>query len=129
MTSLRDRAIIYAAAFLRSLGTGMCGVLLALHLNGLGWDVRQTGLLVTAGLAGIAAATLLTSLLADRARRFSLIVRAADVKGQEHAALEGLGLRALAQGFALLEISDEERLSRQFPVYDALYEYARHQAS
>lgn len=74
MTSLRDRTLIYAAAFLRSLGIGMCGVLLALHLNALGWDVRRTGLLVTAGLAGIATATLLTSLLADRARRFSLIV-------------------------------------------------------
>ncbi len=74
MTSLRDRSLIYAAAFLRSLGIGMCGVLLALHLNALGWDVRQTGMLVTAGLAGIATATLLTSFLADRARRFSLIV-------------------------------------------------------
>ena len=58
-----------------------------------------------------------------------LIVRAADVKGQEHAAAEGLGLRALAQGFALLGISDEERLAQEFPVYDALYEYARHRIS
>ncbi len=58
-------------------------------------------------------------------QRLALIVRAADVKGQEHAAPEGLGLRALAQGFALLGIPDEERLARQFPVYDALYEYAR----
>ncbi|MBI3663577.1 MAG: MFS transporter [Acidobacteria bacterium] len=74
MPSLRDRTMIYAAAFLRSLGIGMCGVLLALHMNSLGWDVRQTGLLVTAGLAGIASATLLTSFLADRARRRSLII-------------------------------------------------------
>ncbi|HEV8384991.1 MAG TPA: MFS transporter [Candidatus Acidoferrales bacterium] len=73
MPSLRDRFLIYAAAFVRSLAIGLCGVLLALHLNALGWDVRQTGLLVTAGLAGIALATLLTGLLADRARRFSLI--------------------------------------------------------
>ncbi len=57
--------------------------------------------------------------------RLGLIVRAADVKGQEHAAPEGLGLRALAEGFSYLGISDEERLARQFPVYDALYEYAR----
>jgi hypothetical protein len=48
-------------------------------------------------------------------------VRAADVKGQEHVAAEGLELRALAEGFALLGISDEERLEKQFPVYDALY--------
>jgi hypothetical protein len=56
-----------------------------------------------------------------------VIVRAADVRGQEHAAPEGVGLRAVAQGFALLGIPDEERLARQFPVYDALYEYARRQ--
>jgi len=52
-------------------------------------------------------------------------VRAADIKGQEHAAAEGIGLRALAQGFAAMGLSDEERLARQFPVYDALYEYCR----
>ena len=66
--------------------------------------------------------------LADPAlARLALIVRAADVKGQEHVAPEGLGLRALAEGFALSGIPDEERLARQFPVYDALYEYARRQ--
>src|SRR5438132_13151559 len=57
--------------------------------------------------------------------RLALIVRAADIKGQEHAAAEGIGLRALAQGFAAMGLSDEERLVRQFPVYDALYEYCR----
>ncbi len=57
--------------------------------------------------------------------RLALIVRAADVKGQEQAAPEGIGLRALAQGFAAMGFSDEELLVRQFPVYDALYEYAR----
>jgi hypothetical protein len=62
-------------------------------------------------------------------QRLGLIVRAADVKGQEHAAPEGLGLRALATGFALLGISDEERLAREFPVYDALYEYVRQRPS
>ena len=59
--------------------------------------------------------------------RLALIVRAADVKGQERAAPEGLGLRAIAEGFAALGISDEERLARQFPVYDALYRYAQQQ--
>ena len=60
--------------------------------------------------------------------RLGLIVRAADVKGQESVASEGVGLRAIAQGFAALGISDEERLKRQFPVYDALYAYASRQA-
>lgn len=57
--------------------------------------------------------------------RLALIVRAADVKGQEHVAPEGLGLRAIAEGFAQLGLPDEQRLAREFPMYDALYEYAR----
>jgi hypothetical protein len=57
-------------------------------------------------------------------RHLALIVRAADVKGQEQVAAEGIGLRSIAEGFAAMGLSDEERLARQFPVYDALYEYA-----
>jgi len=56
------------------------------------------------------------------------IVRAADVKGQEAVAPEGLGLRAIAQGFAAMGLPDEERLRRQFPMYDALYAYAQKDA-
>ena len=41
--------------------------------------------------------------------RLALIVRGADVKGQEHVSPESLGLRAIAHGFALTGISDEER--------------------
>ena len=40
-------------------------------------------------------------------------------------AAEGSGLRAIAEGFAAKQLTDEERLARGFPVYDALYEYAR----
>ena len=58
-------------------------------------------------------------------QRLGLIVRAADVKGQESVAPEGIGLRSIAQGFAALGISDEERLVRQFPVYDALYAHVQ----
>ena len=62
-------------------------------------------------------------------QRLGLIVRAADVKGQEDAAAEGVGLRSIAQGFAVMGLSDQERLARQFPVYDALYAYiqSKHQ--
>jgi len=68
--------------------------------------------------------------LADPAlHRLALIVRAADIKGQEHVAPEGWGLRAIAEGFSLLAIPDKERLKRQFPLYDALYEYALRQSS
>ena len=58
-------------------------------------------------------------------QRLGLIVRAADVKGQEAVAPEGIGLRSIAHGFAAMGIPDEERLARQFPVYDALYAYVR----
>lgn len=58
--------------------------------------------------------------------RLGLIVLAADIKGQESVAVESLGLRALAAGFAAMGLSDEQRLERQFPVYDALYEYRKH---
>ena len=60
-------------------------------------------------------------------QRLALIVRGADVKGQENVAAESQGLRAIAHGFALSGIKDEERLARQFPVYDALYEYLHRQ--
>jgi hypothetical protein len=56
----------------------------------------------------------------------ALMVRAADVKGQEHVAPEGIGLRAIAHGLAALGITDEERLRREFPIYDGLLEYAKH---
>ncbi len=62
-------------------------------------------------------------------RRLALIVRGADIKGQEHVSPESPGLRAIAHGFALSGMSDKERLAREFPLYDALYEYVRNQSS
>ena|SRR5438045_6373913 len=59
------------------------------------------------------------------AQRLALIVRAADIKGQEGVAREGTGLRSIAQGFAAMGLSDEDRLTRQFPVYDALYAFVQ----
>lgn len=58
-------------------------------------------------------------------QRLALIVRAADIKGQEAVAAEGVGLRSIAQGFAAMGLSDEDRLVRQFPLYDALYAYVQ----
>jgi hypothetical protein len=55
--------------------------------------------------------------------RLGYIVRAADVKGQEHVAPEGSGLRAIAQGLATMGLADQERLRIGFDVYDALYAY------
>lgn len=61
-------------------------------------------------------------------RRLGEIVRAADVRGQEHVASEGPGIRAIAQGFAALGWSDQERLKVGFQIYDALYAYVRQSA-
>ena len=58
-------------------------------------------------------------------QRLGLIVRAADIKGEEAAADEGTGLRAIAHGFAAMGLSDDQCLAKEFPVYDALYEYCR----
>jgi|SRR5215471_2223170 len=60
-------------------------------------------------------------------RRLGLIVRAADVPGQEHVAAEGIGLRAIAQGFGAMGLADDERIALQMPVYDALYQHVRNQ--
>lgn len=60
-------------------------------------------------------------------QRLGLIVRAADVKGQESVAPEGIGLRSIAQGFAAMGLPDEDRLAQQLPVYDALYAYIQTQ--
>jgi len=74
-TPLADQTRVFLAAFLRSLGVGMTGVLLVIYLGSIGWSIRSAGLLVTAGLAGAAVATLLSSLLADRlGRRRTLVV-------------------------------------------------------
>ena len=61
--------------------------------------------------------------------RLGEIVRAADVKGQEHITPEGVGLRAIAEGFATMGIPDGERLRLEFPLYDALYAYAQRRSS
>ncbi len=72
-----DRAFLCVSAFLRSLGVGMTGVLLAIYLNARGWPINETGVLVTCGLAGAAAATFITSFAADRAgRRRTLVLLA-----------------------------------------------------
>lgn len=49
------------------------------------------------------------------------IVHAADIQGEEHKSREAAGLKAIAEGFHALELSDEQRLAFGFPVYDALY--------
>jgi MFS family permease len=62
---VRDRSILYLAAFLRALAAGMSGVLIGLYLAELGIDAAGIGAVVAAGLAGGALAALLVTLLGD----------------------------------------------------------------
>jgi MFS family permease len=65
----RNLALIYGAAFARSTGVGLTGVILGVFLARVGFSPSRIGLVITAGLAGTALATLLTSLRADRLGR------------------------------------------------------------
>ncbi len=70
----RDRGILYAAAFLRALATGMVAVLIGIHLAKLHFDPATIGVVVAAGLAGAAAAAFLVTVAADRVGRRRALV-------------------------------------------------------
>ena len=70
----RDSLLIYVAAFLRSSSVGLIGIVLAIALTQAGVSVAGTGVVIGAGLAGIAAMTLVVTLAGDRlGRRRALI--------------------------------------------------------
>ena len=55
------------------------------------------------------------------------IVSTADARSERSAyhEPEGVGLSAIAHGFALLTQDDHQKLKWEFPLYDALYEWAK----
>ena len=53
--------------------------------------------------------------------RLGKIVHAAELRSQSRGTPEAAGLRAIAEGFHLIEASDEKRLAWGYPIYDALY--------
>jgi hypothetical protein len=53
------------------------------------------------------------------------VVHGADVSGDRDATPQSPGLLAVADGFALLGLSDQEQLALELPVYDALYAWCR----
>ena len=61
-------------------------------------------------------------------QRLAKIVHAADIQGEEHTVPEAPGLKAIADGFAALDITDKERLAFGFPIYDALYAWCQKHA-
>jgi MFS family permease len=71
----RDAALIYVAGFLRSSAVGLIGVILAIAFTEGGLSVAGTGIVIGAGLAGIAAMTAVVTFAADRfGRRRTLVV-------------------------------------------------------
>jgi MFS family permease len=73
----KDARIFYATAFVRSAAAGLTGVAAAIALGERGLTVRQTGYAIGAGLAGMAVATAVVTLMGDRiGRRRTLAVLA-----------------------------------------------------
>jgi MFS family permease len=71
----RDLVLINAAGFLRSLGVGLMGVVLGIYLFRVGLSSFTIGLVIAAGLAGSALATIIVSFAADRlGRRRTVLV-------------------------------------------------------
>lgn len=72
---MSDRHLVLTAAFLRSLATGMIGVLIGIDLARRGFDAAEIGLVVGVGLSGAAVAALVVTLVGDRiGRRRTLVV-------------------------------------------------------
>lgn len=98
---MSDRRLLYLAAFLRALATGMVGVLLGIWLARRGFDAAATGVVVSAGLGGAAFAALLVTLGGNRfGRRRALFVLALlAAVGTAGMALSGALLAAVAAAF------------------------------
>ncbi len=59
-------------------------------------------------------------------QRLAKIVHGADVKDDLYGTAEAPGLKAIAIGFSLMELTDHQILEKEFPVYDALYAFCKH---
>ena len=93
---MNDRRLIYAAAFLRALATGMAGVLLGLTLARLGFSAAAIGAVLSAGLAGATLALVLVTWAGDRLGRRRCLV-ALSLAG----AAGGLGAASVSEPWAM----------------------------
>lgn len=66
---MNDRRLVYLAAFLRALATGMAGVLLGLYLARAGFSAAAIGAVLSAGLLGATAALVAVTWVGDRLGR------------------------------------------------------------
>jgi len=55
------------------------------------------------------------------------IVHGADIAEDIDATPQSPGLKAVAEGFSYIEQDDQRQLELELPVYDALYEWCRHE--
>lgn len=99
----RDLRILCATAILRALSTGMVGVLLGVYLAHLGFGAAQIGLVVSAGLAGAALATLFVTFGGDRAGRRRVlgllaVLAAAGALASSHAAIVAAAFLGMLNG-------------------------------
>ncbi len=78
---MSDRRLLFATAFVRAVGVGMIGVLLGLHLAAQALAPAEIGIVVAAGLAGGALASLLVTLGADRLGRRRTLLALSVVSG------------------------------------------------
>jgi MFS family permease len=92
----RELLLIYVAAFLRSFGVGLLGVILGVYLFRIGLDSTRIGLVIAAGLAGGTLATAVVGLYSDFLGRRRTLLWLALL-----ATAGGLGL-ALAPSFGAL---------------------------
>ncbi len=68
-SSLRNLSLIYVAAWLRSFGIGLLGVVLGVFLFREGYSSTAIGMVIAAGLAGSAAGTVFITFMADHMGR------------------------------------------------------------
>src|SRR5215813_8430832 len=74
MSNDRDRAIINVAAFLRSFGIGLMGVVLGIYLSRIGFSALRIGAVIASGLSGSALATTVAGFAADRIGRRRFLI-------------------------------------------------------
>jgi MFS family permease len=112
MEHSRDRILLYAAAFLRALATGMIAVLIGIHLAKIGFEPAAIGLVITAGLSGAAVAALVVTLSADRIGRKRALLGLAllgALGGAAVAVSSGEWVVALAAFFGMLNGMGRDR--------------------
>ena len=78
---MNDRHLLFAAALLRGLATGLAGVLIGLYLARVGLSASAIGAVISAGLAGATAAVLVVTLAGDRLGRRRLLAGLALASG------------------------------------------------